>query len=153
MPPRMLTQAANPVATSSWASSVASKSRGTVVRARTKSLIGPYFPCTRAKNLIKHETRMNDTVKSDDAGPPSARPRVRRRLSAQEVRERRRRVVTWALSILLGVLLVNAFVGESGYLANLQAARDQAILEDTVARLRLENQALQLQGRRLQFDP
>ena len=96
---------------------------------------------------------MNATVKSDDASQPSARPRVRRRLSAQEVRDRRRRVVTWALSILLGVLLVNAFVGESGYLANLQAAREQAALEGEVARLRLWNQALQEQGRRLQTDP
>jgi len=96
---------------------------------------------------------MNATVQSDDASRPSARPRVRRRLSAQETRDRRRRVVTWALSILLGVLLVNAFVGESGYLANLQAAREQAALEGKVARLRLWNQALQEQGRRLQTDP
>jgi cell division protein FtsB len=105
------------------------------------------------ENLIKHEARMNDTVRSDDAGVAPARPRVRRRLSAQEARDRRRRVVTWALSIMLGVLLVNAFVGESGYLANLQAQRDEAALRASVARLRYENQSLQEQSRRLREDP
>ena len=96
---------------------------------------------------------MNDTGRSDDAGVTPARPRVRRRLSSQEVRDRRRRVVTWALSIMLGVLLVNAFVGESGYLANLQAQRDEAVLRDSVRRVRLENESLKQQGRRLQTDP
>jgi len=96
---------------------------------------------------------MNETARSDDAGVAAARPRVRRRLSAQEVRDRRRRVVTWALSIMLVVLLVNAFVGESGYLANLQAERDAVALQVTVARLRHENDSLTQQGRRLQEDP
>src|SRR6187399_1209784 len=96
---------------------------------------------------------MNDTARSDDAGVVPARPRVRRRLSAQEARDRRRRVVTWALSVMLAVLLVNAFVGESGYLANLQAERDEVALQVTVARLRHENETLTQQGRRLQEDP
>jgi cell division protein FtsB len=96
---------------------------------------------------------MNDTGRSDDVGATAARPKVRRRLSAQEVRDRRRRVVTWALSIMLGVLLVNAFVGESGYLANLQAQREEAVLRDRVRRVRLENESLKQQGRRLQTDP
>jgi cell division protein FtsB len=96
---------------------------------------------------------MNEEARLDDPGSASARRRVRRRLSAQELRDRRRRVVTWTLSITLGVLFVNALVGESGYLANLQGRRDEAALTAVVARIRLENQSLQRDIRRLQDDP
>ena len=96
---------------------------------------------------------MNDTARSDETGGAPARPRVRRRLSTPEVRERRRRFVTWGLSIMLGVLVVNAIVGESGYLANLQAQRDYAEVRARVARLRHDAQLLQDEIRRLEEDP
>jgi cell division protein FtsB len=85
------------------------------------------------------------------AATPS--PRARRRLNAQETRARQRRVAMWTLSLMLGALLVNAVVGENGYLATVRAAREEAALRATVARLRLDNQRLQAEGRRLQTDP
>lgn len=51
------------------------------------------------------------------------------------------------------VLLVNAIVGENGYLAILEAQRTEATLTRSVATLRLENQRLQEERRRLETDP
>jgi cell division protein FtsB len=89
----------------------------------------------------------------DSSPAPTSSPRARRRLTAQETRVRHRRVAMWTLSLMLGALLVNAVVGENGYLATVGAARDEAALRATVAQLRLENQHLQAEGRRLQTDP
>jgi cell division protein FtsB len=89
----------------------------------------------------------------DSSPAPTSSPRARRRLTAQETRVRHRRVAMWTLSLMLGALLVNAVVGENGYLATVRAAREEAALRTTVAQLRLENQHLQAEGRRLQTDP
>jgi cell division protein FtsB len=69
------------------------------------------------------------------------------------MRERYRRLATWVFSLFFGVLLVNSLVGENGYLASIRAGREAAALHAEVARIRLENQELQRQGRRLQEDP
>lgn len=90
---------------------------------------------------------------TDLSPAPTSSPRARRRLTAQETRVRHRRVAMWTLSLMLGALLVNAVVGENGYLATVRAAREEAALRTTVAQLRLENQHLQAEGRRLQTDP
>lgn len=79
--------------------------------------------------------------------------RVRRRLTVQEARDRRRTVATWGLSLTLGALLINSLVGENGYLATLRSAREEADLRAAVSQLRLENQRLQAESRRLQTDP
>jgi cell division protein FtsB len=93
-------------------------------------------------------------MSENEASPAATRPsRARRRLTAQETRARHRRAAVWTLSLMLGALLVNAVVGENGYLATVRAAREEAALRATVARLRLENQRLQAEGRRLQTDP
>jgi cell division protein FtsB len=83
----------------------------------------------------------------------SPRVRARRSRSGPEVRQHRRRVATCALLTLAVVLMVNALVGENGYLAGLRARRehDQAMAE--LARLRIENQQLQEEARRLRDDP
>jgi cell division protein FtsB len=85
--------------------------------------------------------------------PPPVSHRMRLRLTAQDTRERRRRLVTWGLSLTLAALLVNALVGENGYLASKRAEREEATLKAEVARLRLENQRLQAQRERLETDP
>ncbi|HVW05533.1 MAG TPA: septum formation initiator family protein [Vicinamibacterales bacterium] len=90
---------------------------------------------------------------TDLSPAPTSSSRARRRLTAQETRVRHRRVAMWTLSLMLGALLVNAVVGENGYLATVRAAREEAALRTTVAQLRLENQHLQAEGRRLQTDP
>jgi cell division protein FtsB len=79
--------------------------------------------------------------------------RARKRASAAGQRERRRRAITWTLSVVLGALLVNAVVGDGGYLATLRASREAAELTAEVTAIRLENQQLLAQGRRLQTDP
>jgi cell division protein FtsB len=97
---------------------------------------------------------MGDLLSEDGAPIPPAIPRVRQRLGSAHVqRERRRRVITWSLSAALAVLLVNAVVGENGYLAARRAREEQAELQTAVAKLRVENQELLQESRRLQSDP
>ncbi len=89
------------------------------------------------------------------ASPPLTSPassRARKRASAVEQRERRRQAITWGLSIVLGALLVNAVVGDGGYLATVRESREEAELAAEVTALRLENQHLLAQGKRLQDD-
>jgi len=93
---------------------------------------------------------------SDDAaaGPsPDERPATRRRSNPHQGRERRRRYVTTGLAIALVTLLVNAIVGENGYLAALRLKTEEAELAARVTALRLENQTLKEDARRLQHEP
>ena len=57
------------------------------------------------------------------------------------------------LSVALCALLVNAIVGENGYLAVLRVRAVQSELEASVAALRHENQRLLQESRRLTTDP
>lgn len=82
------------------------------------------------------------------------RSRERRRVrTGPEVRERRRRVLRYALWIVSGVLMVNALVGEKGYLATLQARQQQARAESALSRLRADNARLIDEAHRLRQDP
>jgi cell division protein FtsB len=94
------------------------------------------------------------TVDPTDDQPAPATPRARRRLrSAEDTRDRRRRRVTYGLSLVLSALLVNSIVGENGYLATVRYRAEQAELERAVARVRRQNQDLQEERRRLTEDP
>ena len=85
---------------------------------------------------------------------PDWRPRVRHRLrTPQEARAWRRKVTGYALFAAAFVLMVNALVGENGYLATMQARSDQARLMDAVARLRIKNQQMRDEIQRLRTDP
>jgi cell division protein FtsB len=84
--------------------------------------------------------------------PLAPRP-VRRRLTAEEIRRRRNRFVTTAVWTALAILLVNAVVGEGGYLATIRAEKEQAALTSEVARLRVENQRLKEARQLLEEDP
>jgi cell division protein FtsB len=94
-------------------------------------------------------------------GDPHAEPTVardrqasRRRLrSGPEVRQRRRRLLIWGLFIASTVLMVNALVGERGYLATIRARREYAATLSKLNALRLENQALKQEAERLKRDP
>jgi cell division protein FtsB len=93
-------------------------------------------------------------IDTPDVAPAGPAPRVRkRRVSAQTTRERRRRLVTWGLSLTIGVLLINAFVGEDGYLASVAAAREEADLRGQVATIRYDNADLQQRRILLDKDP
>ncbi|GMV23580.1 MAG: hypothetical protein AMXMBFR57_35290 [Acidimicrobiia bacterium] len=86
--------------------------------------------------------------------PASARPRPRRRVRlGSEVRERRKRIARYVLFAVSTVLMVNALVGENGYLASLRASREESELNGQLMRLKAENAALLEQARRLRHDP
>ena len=81
-----------------------------------------------------------------------ASSRARKRASAVEQRARRRRAITWGLSALLGALLVNAVVGDGGYLATVRASHEEAALAAEVTAIHLDNEDLIAQSTRLQQD-
>jgi cell division protein FtsB len=83
---------------------------------------------------------------------PAIRCRKRRRLGP-EGRQHRRRVVTYALLCVAIVLMVHALVGENGYLAGLRAQREYSRVLADRDRLRVENERLVEQARRLREDP
>jgi cell division protein FtsB len=87
---------------------------------------------------------------------PPTRPAVRvrkRRPLAADGRHHRRRAVTYGLLALAAVLMVHALVGENGYLAGLRASREYDHLMAELGRVRLENQQLVEQAKRLREDP
>ena len=95
---------------------------------------------------------------SQSADEPAAsstedRSTARRRLRGQHARERRRRYIAAGLVVALCILLVNAIVGENGYLATLRLKAEEASLAASVAALRRENQQLQQDAKRLRHDP
>lgn len=94
---------------------------------------------------------MND---APDTASPSPVPRPRRPLrTAQERRVQRRRWLTWGLFGVSSILMVNALVGETGYLATLRAAKEHDALVESLARIHQENLDLQERARRLKEDP
>lgn len=93
------------------------------------------------------DARPTHTARTGQAG------RARQRIGSADARDRRQRTITWILLAAVGILLVNALVGENGYLATVQARQEEAIIANAVARLRLENQQLKAERERLQDDP
>lgn len=94
-----------------------------------------------------------NAVQPEDTTDTPRSLRASRRASAEETRERRRTFLVGALVTALCMLLVNAFVGENGYLATLAARREEATLRTKLALVRMENQQLQQAARRLTSDP
>jgi cell division protein FtsB len=93
-----------------------------------------------------------------DAGEDSPHALTRspgRRLprTRQEIQDRRRRLLTYAVLISSAVLMVDALVGQNGYLANLRAHREIAALSADVDRLQGENLLLAEEADRLKHDP
>ena len=91
-----------------------------------------------------------------DQSPRAAaprRPRVRRRpRTAQEARAWRRKVTGYALFIGAFVLMVNALVGENGYLATIRNESETQAISRELASLRIDNQRLQDDLERLRTD-
>ena len=99
-------------------------------------------------------------MSSPDAGagpataPLPSPPRSRRRLrSSGETRRRRGRLIAFGLFGASFIFMVNALVGENGYVANLRAQREYDGLMSSIARLRLENQQMLDEIHRLKSDP
>ena len=76
----------------------------------------------------------------------------RSRSTHQDVRARRRQLVTYALGFGAFVLFVNALVGDNGYLAVLRTNRDHALLAERFQKVTLENRQLEEQIRRMKED-
>jgi cell division protein FtsB len=88
------------------------------------------------------------------SGAKDRRPRVRHRLrTPQEARAWRRRVTGYVLFAAAFVLMVNALVGENGYLATLQARGERARLLDQVSRMRTKNQQLREEIHQIRTNP
>jgi cell division protein FtsB len=86
--------------------------------------------------------------------PAERRPRIRRRLRTQhEAQQWRRKVIAYALYGAAFILIVNALVGDSGYLATLSGKGEQDRVTRELAAIRLENRALQEKVERLKNDP
>jgi cell division protein FtsB len=99
-------------------------------------------------------TTVNRKPRGGPPAPATSRTRVRRRLrTAQELRQRRRRLLTYTLLAVSVVLMVNALVGENGYLATLRARSEYNTLVGALNRLQAENERLREEGRRLKEDP
>lgn len=89
---------------------------------------------------------------SPDTRPSSRRAR-RRGQPAHEVRARRRRLLGWSIVGISCLLMVNALVGDNGYLATIRAQREYDALDASLARIRSRNQQLRDQVRRMRHDP
>jgi cell division protein FtsB len=70
----------------------------------------------------------------------------------QEIQNRRRRFLTYAILICSVVLMVNALVGENGYLAKLRAQGENNALYAELTRLQNENLLLAEEANRLKHD-
>jgi len=99
---------------------------------------------------------MADLPDAEPVSAPTAarrtRPRKRFR-TAVEARQWRRRVIGYAVTTIAFVLVVNALVGENGYLATMRANRESDELRAQLRHLREENQDIQDRIHRLKTDP
>lgn len=83
-----------------------------------------------------------------------ARPRVRRRVRhAVENGERRRKIWTYGLLLFSAAMMVNALIGEKGYLANLQARQEYQHVSESLRQLKEENARLAEEANHLRTDP
>ena len=88
-----------------------------------------------------------------ESGQRQAGPRVRRRVKAGVDRERRKKLWTYGLLLLSAGLMVNALIGEKGYLANLQAKQEFQDVSESLRQLKAENARLKEEASRMRTDP
>ena len=101
------------------------------------------------------ETGSEHDIDGIDATPaPLRRAHVRRvPRTAAEIQQRRKRFVTWGLLVVSGVLMINALVGDKGYIDRIRARQDYDALMASLTRVRLENAKLKDDARRLRDEP
>lgn len=96
----------------------------------------------------------SDAVHEETPSVQAARSRVRRRVrKSTNVRERRKKFWTYGLLTVSAMLMVNALIGEKGYLANLQAQRELRAATNALQQIEAENAALTAKIERLREDP
>jgi cell division protein FtsB len=96
---------------------------------------------------------MNSSSPGDHEAPRT-RPRARRQLyNIPDSKQRRRRWVTYGLFMGSCALMVNAVIGENGYLATLRGHQEHGTLVAAVTKLRVDNKHLTDEIRRIQEQP
>jgi len=73
--------------------------------------------------------------------------------TSQEVRAKRRRLLTYALLACATVMMVNALVGEHGYLATLRSQRDADAITEDIDNIKAQTLDLKDRTERLKHDP
>jgi cell division protein FtsB len=99
---------------------------------------------------------MKDTAQTQDREITRGQtgPRVRRRVRTGTTdRQRRKKIWTYGLLLLSAGLMVNALIGEKGYLANLQARQEFQDVSESLRQLKAENARLTEDAKRMQTDP
>jgi cell division protein FtsB len=98
---------------------------------------------------------MTDTANTQDRGTHGLPgPRVRRRVRpGTGDRQRRKKIWTYGVLLLSAGLMVNALIGEKGYLANLQARQEFQDVNESLQQLKAENTRLTEDARRMRTDP
>lgn len=94
------------------------------------------------------------TSDTAEPAPAARRPRIRQRLRTPlEARQWRRKIAGYALAGLSFVLIVNALVGENGYLASLRIEHDRREIANQLQELKDDNQRMADEIHRLRTDP
>jgi cell division protein FtsB len=78
---------------------------------------------------------------------------IRRRPVGLDARIRRQKLVRYTLLTISAAFMVSALVGEKGMLSSLRARRQYAAVQQQLINLRVENQQLLDEMRRLKSDP
>lgn len=82
-----------------------------------------------------------------------SRPIVRKKNAPRKPSSPGRTVGRWVILIIIGMIVLDALVGDRGLMATLRARREYHELAGTIANQRLENARLADQARRLRDDP
>jgi cell division protein FtsB len=83
----------------------------------------------------------------------AVRPRARRRLVGIEAKQRRQKQVRYALLAISAAFMINALVGDNGFLATIKARREYIAVQRDLNAIREENQRLKADMDRLKNDP
>ena len=95
--------------------------------------------------MTERDDNPRPPTRSDASAPPAA--------PKPTLASRGRRLVRHVLLFITLVIVVDAIAGEKGLLALLEARREYAALERSLARARAENAELRETARRLREDP
>jgi cell division protein FtsB len=85
--------------------------------------------------------------------PEPLRARRRRELASVEAKRQRNRLLSYVALAISGAFMVNALVGDKGFLDTIKAKRDYARVMAAITRLRTENARMEDESRRLHNDP
>lgn len=100
------------------------------------------------------EIALDMDQQNGEAAPKTAGPRVRRRVrTGSGDRQRRKKFWKYGLLLLSAGLMINALIGEKGYLANLQARQEYQEVQQSLHQLRADNAQLREDAQRLRTDP